>query len=53
MLRNEFDQYQDINSGAWYLLIGSGSAYGFSIDIIACFFIFILCFSLILIDQGK
>ncbi|KAG8041564.1 hypothetical protein G9C98_002857 [Cotesia typhae] len=52
MLRNEFDQYQDINSGAWYLLIGSGSAYGFSIDVIACFFIFILCFSLILIDPS-
>ncbi|XP_057334745.1 ATP-binding cassette sub-family C member 4-like isoform X1 [Microplitis mediator] len=53
MLRNEFDEYQDINSGAWYLLIGTGSAYGFSIDIIACIFIAILCFSLILINPDN
>ncbi|XP_057334742.1 ATP-binding cassette sub-family C member 4-like isoform X2 [Microplitis mediator] len=50
MLRNKFDEYQDINSGAWYLLIGTGSAYGFSIDLITSIFIAILSFSLILID---
>ncbi|CAD6227313.1 GSCOCT00011969001.2-RA-CDS [Cotesia congregata] len=50
MLRNQFDDFQDHNSGAWYILIGTGSAYGFSIDMITSTFISILSFTLILIN---
>ncbi|XP_057334744.1 ATP-binding cassette sub-family C member 4-like [Microplitis mediator] len=50
MLRKEFDRYQDEHTGAWYLVIASGTAFGFSIDLIACTFIAVLCFLLILIN---
>ncbi|CAD6203313.1 GSCOCT00009755001.2-RA-CDS [Cotesia congregata] len=50
MLRNEFDRYQDDHTGAWYLVIASGTAFGFSIDLVACTFIAVMCFLLILIN---
>lgn len=53
MLRNEFDRYQDDHTGAWYLVIASGTAFGFSIDLVACTFIAVLCFLLILINPGN
>ncbi|CAD6203315.1 GSCOCT00009756001.2-RA-CDS [Cotesia congregata] len=50
-LRNEFDRYQNEHTRAWYLVVASGSAFGFSIDLITCIFIAVLCFLLILINS--
>ncbi|XP_057321987.1 ATP-binding cassette sub-family C member 4-like isoform X1 [Microplitis mediator] len=51
MLCKEFDQYQDIHTGAWFLTIITGSAFGLILDLIACVFLACVCFSLILIDS--
>lgn len=53
MLCKEFDQYQDIHTGAWYLTIVTGSAFGLILDLISCVFVMCVCFSLILMDPGK
>ncbi|XP_057321788.1 ATP-binding cassette sub-family C member 4-like [Microplitis mediator] len=50
MLCKEFDQYQDIHTGAWFLVITTGSAFGLILDLIACIFVTCVCFSLILMD---
>ncbi|XP_008553008.1 ATP-binding cassette sub-family C member 4 isoform X2 [Microplitis demolitor] len=50
MLCKEFDQYQDIHTGAWYLTIVTGSAFGLILDLISCVFVMCVCFSLILMD---
>ncbi|KAH0534630.1 hypothetical protein KQX54_006034 [Cotesia glomerata] len=50
MLCNEFDHYQDIHTGAWYLTITTGSAFGLILDLISCVFVTCVCYSLILMD---
>ncbi|CAD6222001.1 GSCOCT00005267001.2-RA-CDS [Cotesia congregata] len=50
MLCNEFDHYQDIHTGAWYLTIATGSAFGLILDLISCVFVTCVCYSLILMD---
>lgn len=52
MLQKEFDDYQDIHSGAWYLVIATESAFGFILDLVCCIFIGCVCFSFILMDSG-
>ncbi|XP_053595920.1 ATP-binding cassette subfamily C member 4-like [Microplitis demolitor] len=50
MLRNNFDRYQDDHTRAWYLMIATGSAFGLGIDLMACFFIAVLSFLLIIFN---
>ncbi|XP_057334272.1 ATP-binding cassette sub-family C member 4-like [Microplitis mediator] len=50
MLRKNFDRYQDDHTKAWYLMIATGSAFGLSIDLMACFFIAVLSFLLIIFN---
>lgn len=53
LLRREFDHYQDAHTGAWYLTITASNAFGFVLDLISCVFIAGVCFSIILMDNGR
>lgn len=52
MMIQQFDVLQDYHSGAWYLVLACGTAFGLALDIITCLFIACICFSFILLD-GK
>ncbi|XP_046746877.1 ATP-binding cassette subfamily C member 4-like [Diprion similis] len=51
MLRQEFDHHQDAHTGAWYLTIGTATAFGFTLDLVSCLFTAFVCFSFILIND--
>ncbi|XP_012230272.1 ATP-binding cassette subfamily C member 4-like [Linepithema humile] len=50
MMMQQFDVLQDYHSGAWYLVLACGSAFGLALDLITCLFIACICFSFILSD---
>lgn len=52
LLRNEFDHHQDTHSACWYMFIATGSAFGFSLDVICCIFIACLISFYMLVDTG-
>lgn len=39
MLKNEFDYHQDTHSACWFMFISTGSAFGFTLDVICWIFI--------------
>ncbi|XP_034944749.1 multidrug resistance-associated protein 4-like [Chelonus insularis] len=53
MLKKQFDDFQDNHTGAWYLFIATGAAFGFILDLIACAFISCVCYSFILIGSDN
>ncbi|XP_046428417.1 ATP-binding cassette sub-family C member 4-like [Neodiprion fabricii] len=53
MMVKEFDRHQDVNTGAWYLTIATATAFGFTLDLISCFFTAFVCFSLIFLNDGN
>ncbi|XP_012257506.2 ATP-binding cassette sub-family C member 4-like isoform X1 [Athalia rosae] len=52
IMRKEFDQYQDIHTGAAYLTIATATMFGFILDLLTCGLIGCVCFSFILMDDG-
>ncbi|XP_078033391.1 ATP-binding cassette sub-family C member 4 isoform X2 [Augochlora pura] len=53
MVRKEFDTHQDLHTGAYYLTIATGTAFGFALDIVSiCFIAFVTC-SFIILDDGN
>ncbi|XP_070149137.1 ATP-binding cassette sub-family C member 4 [Polyergus mexicanus] len=52
MMRNKFDELQNIHSGAWYQVIVCGIAFAILLDMIICLFITILCYSFILLREN-
>ncbi|XP_046622338.1 ATP-binding cassette sub-family C member 4-like [Neodiprion virginianus] len=53
MLRKEFDQIQNVHSGAWYLIIIASSAFGLVLDLVSSSYMAFVCFAFILIDNGN
>nr|XP_046485751.1 ATP-binding cassette sub-family C member 4-like isoform X2 [Neodiprion pinetum] len=51
MLKQEFDHHQDSHTGAWYLTLGTATAFGFTLDLVSCCFTTFVCFSFILIND--
>ncbi|KAJ8684209.1 hypothetical protein QAD02_020001 [Eretmocerus hayati] len=51
-LIREFDTYQDIHTGTWFLTIVTGSALAIFLDTVMVIFNALLVYSLILIDEG-
>ncbi|VVC32361.1 ABC transporter type 1, transmembrane domain,ABC transporter-like,P-loop containing nucleoside triphosphate [Cinara cedri] len=51
ILSKEFDNYQDLNSSAWYLFISSSHAFGFALDTICLIYISLLCFIFLSVDK--
>ncbi|CAH1180472.1 unnamed protein product [Phaedon cochleariae] len=47
----EFDNYQDYSTGAWFMSISAGSAFGFSLDVGCSIFIALVTFSFIVFDK--
>ncbi|KAJ9588188.1 hypothetical protein L9F63_018452, partial [Diploptera punctata] len=45
ILMKEFDNHQDLHSGAWYLFIASSRAFGFWLDVVCLIYICIVTFS--------
>ncbi|VVC32376.1 ABC transporter type 1, transmembrane domain,ABC transporter-like,P-loop containing nucleoside triphosphate [Cinara cedri] len=52
ILSDEFDNYQDLHSSAWYLFISSNEAFGCWLDLVCLFYMSIIIFSFLLIDNG-
>ncbi|XP_053595825.1 ATP-binding cassette sub-family C member 4-like isoform X2 [Microplitis demolitor] len=53
LLRKNFNHYQEINSGARYLLVSMMSAYSLVIELIFCIFVSVAYFLLIIMHQEK
>lgn len=52
LLRNEFDNHQDTHSACWFMFIATGSAFGFSLDIMCWLFICFIVSFYMLLDTG-
>ncbi|XP_044730120.1 ATP-binding cassette sub-family C member 4-like isoform X2 [Chrysoperla carnea] len=52
LLAKEFDIQQDVHTGAWYLTIATGTAFGFWLDCVSIAFLAAVIFSFILMDDG-
>lgn len=53
ILIEEFDAIQDTHSACWYTFISTSSAFGFVLDVMCFFLVFVVIFSFILFDTGK
>lgn len=53
MLIEEFDNYQDTHSAAWFLYLGASKCFGLWLDIICIFFIALAVFYLLLFRDSK
>lgn len=51
ILEKEFDNHQDLHSGAWYLFIASSRAFGFWLDIACLIYITVVTISFFLIGE--
>jgi ATP-binding cassette subfamily C (CFTR/MRP) protein 4 len=49
ILEKEFDNHQDLHSGAWYLFIASSRAFGFWLDVVCLIYITLVTISFFLI----
>ncbi|GFG33086.1 hypothetical protein Cfor_12110, partial [Coptotermes formosanus] len=49
ILEKEFDNHQDLHSGAWYLFIASSRAFGFWLDVVCLIYITVVTISFFLI----
>lgn len=52
LLRKEFDNHQDTHSACWFMFIATGSAFGFSLDIMCWLFICFIVSFYMLLDTG-
>lgn len=52
-LIQEFDEHQNLHSGAYYMFITTSSAFGLSLDMMTLFFTFFVCFFFLWVDTGK
>lgn len=53
MLIQEFDDFQDAHSSAWYLFLASGRCFGFWLDMLCITFSAVGIYSLIAVNDGK
>lgn len=53
ILMKEFDNHQDLHSGAWYLFIASSRAFGFWLDVVCLVYISIVTFSFLLMGRDS
>lgn len=53
LLQREFDNLQDVHTGAWYLTVTTSLAFGFWLDCISMTFLGIVTFSFLIMDDGK
>lgn len=52
LLKNEYDYHQNVHSACWYMFIVTGSAFGFTLDVICWLFIGCMLAYFMFIDQG-
>ncbi|XP_015609831.1 multidrug resistance-associated protein 4 [Cephus cinctus] len=52
MVLKDFDGFQDVHTGATYLLIASSTAFGFWLDVVSNVFVAVVTYSFILLDTG-
>ncbi|XP_076757864.1 ATP-binding cassette sub-family C member 4 isoform X2 [Xylocopa sonorina] len=52
LLQKQFDNLQDVHSGAWYMTIVVPVAFGLYVDILVLVFITCVCFSFIFMNTG-
>ncbi|KAG4077286.1 hypothetical protein HA402_009915 [Bradysia odoriphaga] len=52
ILIDEFDNHQDIHSGAWYMFITTSSAFGLSLDVMALIFVAVITFTFLVAGEG-
>ncbi|KOC62298.1 Multidrug resistance-associated protein 4 [Habropoda laboriosa] len=50
LLQQQFDDLQDVHTGAWYMTIVAPAVFGLYLDIVVSIFIACVCFSFILMD---
>ncbi|XP_046432670.1 ATP-binding cassette sub-family C member 4-like [Neodiprion fabricii] len=53
MLLHEFDSLQDRHTSAWYWIIATKTAFGFTLDLILCGLTTFVCFLFILMGKGN
>ncbi|KAL6254635.1 hypothetical protein P5V15_013942 [Pogonomyrmex californicus] len=52
ILKNEFDKLQDLHTSTVYMYIVTSTAFGFSLDVFCFFFISLVTFSFLLLNQS-
>ncbi|OAD54852.1 hypothetical protein WN48_06052 [Eufriesea mexicana] len=52
LLQKQFDDLQDVHTGAWYMTIAVPVTFGLYLDIVVIIFVACVCFSSILINTG-
>lgn len=52
MITKEFDSLQDQHTAAWFLFLATSEAFGFYLDIISIFFLAVLTFQFLILDDG-
>ncbi|CAK9828619.1 ATP-binding cassette sub-family C member 4 [Anthophora retusa] len=53
LLQQQFDDLQDVHTGAWYMTIVAPAAFGLYLDIVVSMFIACVCFSFILMNTDN
>lgn len=52
LLQTEFDHHQDTHSACWFMFIATGSAFGFSLDVMCWIFITCIILYYMVLDTG-
>jgi ATP-binding cassette subfamily C (CFTR/MRP) protein 4 len=52
-LKNEFDQHQNLHTGAWYMFISCSQAFGFALDFLCMFFVTCVTFSFLVFETRE
>lgn len=50
VLKKEFDQHQNLHTGAWFMFISCSQAFGFALDCLCMFFVSCVTFSFLLFE---
>lgn len=53
LLREEFENHQDLNSGTWFMYIGTSSGFGMALDLMVYCFIGFVIYYCILVNEGR
>lgn len=53
MIRKQFDEHQDLHTSTYSLIIETGTAFGFLLDIVSIGFIAVVTYSFVALDDGK
>ncbi|KAL1140805.1 hypothetical protein AAG570_000733 [Ranatra chinensis] len=53
ILKQEFDNHQDLHSTAWYLFIASSRAFGYWLDLVCLVYIGLVTLSFLFLDDGN